>query len=47
MMSMPMIATGLNPMRGSSAPEAMLTGTEITPVMLFASMMVVMSVSAK
>ena len=47
MMRMPTIAAGLKPTFGSSAPEMMLTGTDTMPVMLFASMIVVMSVSAK
>ena len=44
---MPPMAARLNPTRGSRAPDATLTGTDTMPVMLLASMMVVMSVPAK
>ena len=47
MMRMPAMAAGLKPIFGSKAPDAMLTGTDTMPVMLLASMIVVMSVSAK
>ena len=47
MIKMPTTAAGLNPIRSSTAPDTMLTGTEMIPVILFANMIVVMLVSAK
>lgn len=47
MMSTPMMAERRNPTLGKSEPDKILTGTDIIPVMLFASMIVVVGVSAK
>lgn len=47
MMRMPATAVRRNPSLCSTAPDAMLTGTDTMPVMLLANMMAVMSVSTK